>query len=56
MREQVDNSLTDVRSRIALYVEENELLVNDNRKLRDALGKACNTYHLIEIHSKETIF
>jgi len=40
MKEQIDNSLTDVKSRIALYVEENELLVNDNRKLRDALGKA----------------
>jgi len=40
MKEQVDNSLNDVKSRIALYVEENELLVNDNRKLRDALGKA----------------
>merc|ERR1712217_582102 len=40
MREQVDNSLTDVKSRIALYVEENEVLTHENKKLRDALGKA----------------
>jgi len=39
-KEQVDTSVTEVKSKIALYVEENSVLVEENRKLRDALTKA----------------